>query len=81
MYVFVGWSYNRAERERTITKAQKREREEEKEKITHVLAIKDGPGLEENEEEESHMRTAAATIYSLLFSFCFLSTGQSISHL
>ena len=44
------------QRERTITKAQKEERERERkmerEKITHVLAIKDGLGLE---EEESHI--------------------------
>lgn len=63
-----------------------------KSKITHVLTIKDGSGL----EEESHMRitittatpdaataavAAATTIYSLLFLFFSSSTGQSISHL
>lgn len=58
--VCAGWSSNRAERERTITKAQRRERARtgggEREKITHVLAIKDGPRLEEEVDEESHRR-------------------------
>ena len=66
MCAFVGWSYNRAERRRTITKAQKgeRERKMEKEKITHVLAIKDGLGL----EEESHIADCCYDFFpSLLF--------------
>ena len=52
--VFVGWSYNRAERENNnkSTEGGERERKMEREKITHVLAIKDGLGLE---EEESHI--------------------------
>jgi hypothetical protein len=73
--VFVGWSYNRAERERTITKAQKeRERKKEKEKITHVLAIKDGLGLGEEEEEESHIADCRCCFccYDLFPSLLFL---------
>jgi hypothetical protein len=57
MYVFVGWSYNRAESERENNNKSTEGREREKEKITHVLAIKDGLGLEEEEDEgeESHI--------------------------
>jgi hypothetical protein len=50
--------------------------EEERQKITHVLAIKNGSGL----EEESHIRTtiavAAAAIYSLPFSFLLSVDGS-----
>jgi hypothetical protein len=56
------------QRERTITNAQKRERE--KEKITHVLAIKDGLGLE---EEESHIADCyCCCCYDLFPSLLFL---------